>query len=107
MFMLKHLIFRQFSQILNIQLGHRSAKIRSVVAAVQTHSVSPHSQFQNRHPIENTCRLLINYLTKQRNLFIKKSCADWLKIHSSCTEKTQRVAAYQEDTEWIGATTCV
>jgi len=105
--MLKHSIFRQFSQILNIQLGPRSAKIGPVVAALQTHSISPHSQIQNRHPVENTRRLLVNYLTKQRNLFIQKSCADWLKIYSSCTEKTQRVVAYQEGTEWIGATSCV
>ena len=62
MFMLKHSNFRQFSQILNIQLGPRSAKIGPVVAAVQTHSISPHSQLQNRHPVENTGHW---YITEQ------------------------------------------
>jgi len=39
MFMLKHSIFRQFSQFVNIHLAPRSAKIRvgSVLAAVQRH----------------------------------------------------------------------
>jgi hypothetical protein len=46
MFMLKHSIFRQFSQILNIQLAPRSVTIGPVVAAVQMHSVSPHSQIK-------------------------------------------------------------
>lgn len=72
MLMLKHSIFRQFSQILNMQLAPRSAKIGPVVAAVQRHSISPHSLLQNRHPVENTCLLLINCLTKQKNLFIHK-----------------------------------